>query len=145
MDFFTSMNVSAAGLSVQRTRINVTSSNIANIETTRTPEGGPYLRRDVVVGAVPFSQTFDNIVEADINNQVHSAQVINVEADKAEPRLIYNPEHPDARPDGYVAMPNINPITEMVDLLTATRGYEANVSALRAAKSMAMEALKIGT
>jgi len=103
MDFFTSMNVSAAGLSVQRTRINVTSSNIANIETTRTPEGGPYLRRDVVVGAVPFSQTFEGIVESDLNYQTHSAQVINVEADKAEPRLIYNPEHPDARPDGYVA------------------------------------------
>lgn len=145
MDFFTAMNVSSAGLSAQRTRINVASSNLANVETTRTPEGGPYRRRQVNLAAVPFSQTFDHIRDLDLSQQTHSVEVTGIEADESEPRLVYNPEHPDARQDGYVAMPNINPISEMVDLLTTTRSYEANVSAMRASKSMALEALKIGS
>jgi flagellar basal-body rod protein FlgC len=147
MDFFTAMNVSSAGLSAQRTRINIASSNLANIETTRTPEGGPYRRRQVMLAAVPFEQTFAQLHGADMgakSGQVHSVEVTSIEADQSEPRLVYNPEHPDARQDGYVAMPNINPVSEMVDLLTTTRSYEANVSALKATKAMALEALKIG-
>lgn len=145
MDFFTAMNVSSAGLSAQRTRINVASSNLANVETTRTPEGGPYRRRQVTLAAVPFSKTFDHIRDLDLSQQTHSVEVTGIEADESEPRLVYNPEHPDARQDGYVAMPNINPISEMVDLLTTQRSYEANVSAMRASKAMALEALKIGS
>jgi flagellar basal-body rod protein FlgC len=145
MDFFTAMNVSSAGLSAQRTRINVASSNLANVETTRTPDGGPYRRRQVMLAAVPFSQTFEQVKDADMYQKTHSVEVVSIEADKSEPRLVYNPDHPDARKDGYVAMPNINPISEMVDLLTTTRSYEANVSAMRASKSMATEALKIGS
>ena len=144
MDFFTALKVSSSGLSVQRTRSNVASSNLANVETTRTPDGGPYRRRDVIVGAVPFSTAFENAMRTDMNDQTHSVQVVSIEADQGEPRLVYKPDHPDARQDGYVAMPNINPISEMVDLLTTTRSYEANVSAMRASKSMALEALKIG-
>jgi flagellar basal-body rod protein FlgC len=144
MDFFTAMNVSSAGLSAQRTRINVASSNLANVETTRTPEGGPYRRRQVMLAAVPFSQAFQQIKEADLHQQTHSVEVVSIEADGTEPRLVYKPDHPDARKDGYVAMPNINPISEMVDLLSTSRSYEANVSAMRASKAMALEALKIG-
>jgi len=147
MDFFTAMNVSAAGLSAQRTRLNIAASNLANTETTRTPDGGPYRRRMVMLGAVPFEQAFEQIRGADLGGkegQVHSVEVVSIEADGSEPRLVYNPDHPDARQDGYVAMPNVNPITEMVDLLTTSRSYEANVSALKATKSMALEALKIG-
>ena len=144
MDFFTAMNVSSVGLSAQRTRINVASSILANVETTRTPEGGPYRRRQVMLAAVPFSQTFQQIKEADLHQQTHSVEVVSIEADGTEPRLVYKPDHPDARKDGYVAMPNINPISEMVDLLSTSRSYEANVSAMRASKAMALEALKIG-
>ena len=146
MDFFSAMKVSAAGLSVQRTRLNVASSNLANVETTRTVEGGPYKRRSVMVAAVPFSRVFqEQLGDVDLADQTHSVEVTSIEADEGEGRLLYNPDHPDARDDGYVVMPNVNPITEMVNLLTTSRGYEANVTALRAAKSMAMEALKIGS
>ena len=146
MDFFSAMKVSAAGLSVQRTRLNVASSNLANVETTRTVEGGPYKRRSVMVAAVPFSRVFqEQLGDVDLADQTHSVEVTSIEADEGEGRLLYNPDHPDARTDGYVAMPNINPISEMVDLLSTTRSYEANVSAMRASKSMALEALKLGS
>jgi flagellar basal-body rod protein FlgC len=146
MDFFTAINVSSSGLSAQRTRINVASSNLANIETTRTTEnGGPYQRREVVLAAVPFHRAFEDVQRTDMHEQTHTVEVTSVIADNKEPRLVYKPDHPDARDDGYVAMPNINPVSEMVDLLTTTRSYEANVSAMRASKSMALEALKLGT
>lgn len=145
MDFFTALNVSSSGLSAQRTRINVASSNLANVETTRGADGGPYKRREVVLSAVPFHRAFEDIQRTDMHDQTHSVEVTSIVADEAEPRLVYNPDHPDARNDGYVAMPNINPISEMVDLLTTQRSYEANVSAMRASKSMALEALKLGS
>lgn len=145
MDFFTAINVSSSGLSAQRTRINVASSNLANVETTRTEDGGPYRRRQVLLSAVPFHRAFEDVQRTDMHEQTHTVEVTSIEADQGTPRLVYNPEHPDARQDGYVAMPNINPITEMVDLLSTTRSYEANVSAMRASKSMALEALKLGS
>lgn len=146
MDFFTAINVSSSGLSAQRTRINVASSNLANIETTRSTENGrPYQRREVVLAAVPFNRAFEDVQRSDMHEQTHTVEVASIVADENEPRLVYKPDHPDARDDGYVAMPNINPVTEMVDLLTTTRSYEANVSAMRASKSMALEALKLGS
>lgn len=145
MDFFTAINVSSSGLSAQRTRLNIASSNLANVETTRTPDGGPYRRRQVVLSAVPFSNAFEQVQRADMHDQTHTVEVTSIVNDESEPRLVYNPDHPDAREDGYVAMPNINPISEMVDLLSTSRSYEANVSALKAAKTMAMEALKLGS
>jgi flagellar basal-body rod protein FlgC len=145
MDFFTAINVSSSGLSAQRTRLNIASSNLANVETTRTPEGGPYRRRQVVLSAVPFSNAFEQVQRADMHDQTHTVEVTSIVNDESEPRLVYNPDHPDAREDGYVAMPNVNPISEMVDLLSTSRSYEANVSALKASKSMAMEALKLGS
>lgn len=143
MDFFTAMNISASGLSVQRTRMNVTSSNLANVETTRTPEGGPYRRRSAVVSAVPLREKFQEILNDTLHDKTHSAEVVAIEASE-DVRLVFDPEHPDANDEGYVEMPDINVINEMVDMLTASRSYEANVSALKALKSMAMSALQIG-
>ena len=144
MDFFTGLRVASTGLSVQRTRMNVTSSNLANAETTRTVEGGAYKRRSAVVAAVPLSETFEEIFGDALHDQTHGAQVMSIEKDSAPGRLVYDPEHPDSNAEGYVEMPNVNVINEMVNMLTASRGYEANVTAVKAIKSMAQSAMEIG-
>lgn len=144
MDFFSAMRISSTGLSVQRTRMNVTSSNLANIETTRTEEGGAYKRRSPVVAAVPLSATFEEIFGDTVHEKTHGAEVVAIEQDDAPGRLVYDPDHPDANDEGYVEMPNVNAISEMVNMLTASRSYEANVSALKALKGMAQSALEIG-
>ncbi len=144
MDFFSALKIATTGLSVQRTRMNLTSSNLANVETTRTAEGGPYKRRTAVVGAVPLSESFEEVFGDALHDKTHGAEVIAVSADVSQGRLVYDPSHPDANGDGYVEMPNVNPINEMVDMLTASRAYEANVTAVKAIKSMAQNALDIG-
>ena len=144
MDFFSAMKIASTGLSVQRTRMNVTSSNLANIETTRTEEGGAYKRRSPVVAAVPLSTTFEEIFGDTIHEKTHGAEVMSIEQDDAPGRLVYDPDHPDANDEGYVEMPNVNAISEMVNMLTASRSYEANVSAVKAIKGMAQSALEIG-
>ncbi len=144
MDFFSAMKIASTGLSVQRTRMNVTTSNLANVETTRTEEGGPYRRRSAVVAAVPLSETFDEILGDRLHDQTHGAEVSAIEADQTEGRLSYDPEHPDANAEGYVEYPNINVVNEMVNMLTASRTYEANVTAIKAVKAMAGSALEIG-
>ncbi len=143
MDFFSALRIATTGLSVQRTRMNLTSSNLANVETTRTAEGGPYKRRTAVVGAVPLSETFEEVFGDALHDKTHGAEVISISADVGQGRLVYDPSHPDANGDGYVEMPNVNPINEMVDMLTASRAYEANVTAVKAIKSMAQNALDI--
>ena len=144
MDFFSAMRIASTGLSVQRTRMNITSSNLANVETTRTEEGGAYRRRTAVVAAVPLEQTFDEVFGDALHDKTHSAEVVAVEADNTPGRLVYDPQHPDANEEGYVEMPNVNVINEMVNMLTASRSYEANVTALKALKGMAQSALEIG-
>jgi len=144
VDFFSALKVASTGLSVQRTRINLTSSNLANVETTRTAEGGAYRRRTAVVGAVPLSETFEEVFGDALHDKTHGAEVVAVSADGGPGRLVYDPSHPDANGDGYVEMPNVNVINEMVDMLTASRSYEANVSAVKAIKGMAQSALEIG-
>lgn len=138
MDFL-AMDVSASGLAVQRTRLNVASSNLANIATTRTPEGGPYRRKDVVVSANPVRD-----LPAGFADYVRTVEVSEVQTDAAEPRLQYDPGHPDADAEGMVAYPNVNLIEEMVDMITASRAYEAGVTALGTAVTMAERALSIG-
>ncbi len=144
MDFFSAMRIASTGLSVQRTRMNITTSNLANVETTRTAEGGAYQRRSAVVAAVPLSETFEEVFGDELHDKTHGAEVVTVTADDTPGRLVYDPSHPDANGDGYVEMPNVNPITEMVDMLTASRTYEANVTAIKALKGMANNALEIG-
>ncbi|WP_427365373.1 flagellar basal body rod protein FlgC [Candidatus Caldatribacterium saccharofermentans] len=129
MKIFRSFDISASALTAERLRLSVIATNIANAETTRTPQGGPYRRKEVV-----FTPRADGGVE-----------VAAIQEDTRTPlRLLYDPGHPDANEDGFVAYPNVLVVNEMVDLLAATRAYEANVAALNAAKSMLTSTLNIG-
>lgn len=144
MDFFSSMRVSASGLDAQMKRMNTISSNIANAETTRTPEGGPYRRKDPVIAAQTDRESFGEILQNKLDEDIQGVQVQAITEDTRPPRLVYNPNHPDANAEGYVAMPHVNPVEEMANMISAQRSYEANVSALNSAKSMAQKALEIG-
>jgi len=144
MDFATAMHIASTGLSAQRVRMNVLSSNLANVETTRTPEGGPYRRRDPVYVTVPMMYEFDRLLNDELGDQIHTVRVQGIQQEQGPPRRVYDPEHPDADVDGYVAMPDINVVEEMVNMITASRTYEANVTAMQTLKSMAARALMIG-
>jgi len=140
---FDAIDAAASGLTAERLRMDVISNNIANVNTTRTAEGGPY-RRQVVVfapraGVSAFGQVLAQRLEAG-----SGVRVVGIVKDNAPLKMVYDPSHPDANKDGYVAMPNVNIVAEMVDMITATRAYEANVTAVNAAKTMAMKALEIG-
>ncbi len=146
MSFLDSLNVSASGLSAQRMRMNLISSNLANVNTTRTAEGGPFQRKDAVFAAVPQenAESFSKVLARRLEPQMSEVQVVEIREDNRQPLLKFDPEHPDADADGYVAQPNINVMEEMVNMLTATRSYEANVTAVKSTKEMAMQALDIG-
>lgn len=144
MDFSTGLRVSSSGLTAQRLRMNTISSNIANINTTQTPEGGPYRKKDVVFEAMPDAKNFGEILTTTPQRNINRVQVTDVHVDRRAPILKYEPDHPDADPNGYVAYPNINLMEEMTNMIQATRSYEANVSAMQATKDMALSALQIG-
>jgi len=162
---FTSLNISATGLRAQRIRQNVIASNLANAETTRTKEGGPYRKQTVILEADPkevnqrfvfapeklqgFTTKRNHLPIPDkefpikkeyIGSGVKVAAIVK---DEAPPRMVYDPTHPDANEQGYVAMPNVNVVQEMTDMITATRAYEAGVTAFNASKSMLMKALDL--
>lgn len=142
MDIFNAIKISSSALAAQRTRLNTISSNLANIETTRTPEGGPYKRRQVVFKSEgkPFNEELNTRLKA----AVQGVEVAEVRVGNEAPKRIYNPSHADADAEGYVSMPNINMLQEMADMTSAARAYEANVTAIKAARRMAMKALEIG-
>ncbi|MCM2324209.1 MAG: flagellar basal body rod protein FlgC [Oligoflexia bacterium] len=144
MDFFSSMRVSASGLDAQMKRMNTISSNIANAETTRTSEGGPYRKQDAILAAQTDRESFGEILQNELDENVQGVQVVDVNRDTRPPRMVYNPSHPDANAEGYVAMPNVNTVEEMANMIAAQRSYEANVTAMNAAKQMAQKALEIG-
>ena len=144
MDFSTALRVSASGLAAQRMRMNSISSNIANINTTRTPEGGPYRRKDVVFESMPDERTFGEMITTRPDEQIQRVQVTDVVSDTKAPLLKYEPDNPEANEEGYVAYPNINLMEEMANMIQASRSYEANVSAIQASKDMAMSSLEIG-
>lgn len=144
MDFGKALRVSSSGLTAQRMRMNTISSNIANINTTRTPEGGPYRKKEVVFESIPEARSFGEILTSQPDRNVQRVQVTDVHVDRKAPLLKYEPNHPDANPDGYVAYPNINLMEEMTNMIQATRAYEANVSTIQATKDMALSALQIG-
>jgi len=141
MGIFDSFSVSASGLTAERLRLDVIAHNLANVNTTRTATGGPYRRRGVV-----FAERLRLAREAETPPRPQGAgvQVVAITEDPGPPRLAHDPSHPDADQNGYVAYPNINPVNEMVDMITATRAYEANATVLDAAKGMALKALEIG-
>ncbi|CAN5462636.1 flagellar basal body rod protein FlgC [soil metagenome] len=144
MDILTGMRVSASGMAAQRTRMNTISSNIANIETTRSPEGGPYRRKDVVMESMPEAKSFGEILTSSPQKDIARVQVTDVTVDQKAPRMKYEPDHVDADENGYVAYPNINLMEEMANMIQASRSYEANVAAMNATKDMAMTSLEIG-
>lgn len=144
-DFITGLRISGSGMAAQRARLNTISSNIANINTTQTPEGGAYRRKDVVFESMPDAKNFGEIISStDPKGSFQRVQVTDIVPDKRAPLLKYEPDHPDANPDGYVAYPNINLMEEMTNMIQASRAYEANVSALQASKDMALSSLEIG-
>lgn len=143
MGMFGAINAAASGLAAERLRMDVISNNIANVNTTRTAEGGAY-RRQMVTFAPRENETSFAQVLAKHSDSGSGVRVVGISKDNSPTRKIYDPAHPDANKDGYVEMPNVNIVTEMVDMITATRAYEANVTALNTAKSMALKALEIG-
>ena len=144
MNFFDSLRISASGLTSERIRMNVVSSNLANTQTTRTPEGGPYKRKDVVFSAEPMRKSFQDMLASEVTGKVSQVKVSGIINDPNPPIVKYDPQHPDANEKGYVSLPNINAIKEMVNMMSATRSYEANVTAVNATKKMAQKALDIG-
>jgi flagellar basal-body rod protein FlgC len=142
MDIFNTMDVSASALKAQRIRLDTISSNLANVETTSTPEGGPYRKKSVHFQSQPLS--FQEQLDGKLRKTIQGVEVTAILEDQDEPLRVYNPSHPDAGKDGYVAMPNVNVLKEMVDMTSATRAYEANTTVIKSAKRMALKALEIG-
>ena len=131
-------DISASGLSAERLRMEVISNNIANANTTRTAEGGPYRRREVV-----FSAAMDDALGSRDGSGLRGVEVLGVEQDARELPRVYQPGHPDADAEGYVEMPNVSLANEMVDLITANRGYEANLKVLRSFREMVQQTLTL--
>lgn len=144
MDIDNSLALSASGLEVQRQRMNVIASNLANVNSSKSVDGGPFRRRDLLVRSAPVGQPFRNMLDAAVRQEPPGVQAVRVVEDRRPPRQVYEPHHPDANAQGYVAMPDINVMEEMVNLLTASRAYEANVTAMNVTKTMAQKALEIG-
>jgi flagellar basal-body rod protein FlgC len=136
MSLFSLLSVSASGMAAQRTRAGLLVENIANSETTRTPEGGPYRRKDAVFAADSADSPFASVFDSELAGSETGVTVSEIVQDGREPEKRYMPGHPDANPDGYVAFPRMNPTEDMVDLMSATRSYQANVAAISAVKDM---------
>ena len=144
MDLLTSLKISASGLSANKKRMNAISSNIANAQTTKTAEGGPYRPKEVSFGSEPAQDSFDQVLAGEIDAQPETVHATEVISTNKPPVLKYEPNNPDANKQGYVAYPDINVMEEMANMISATRSYEANIEAFNTAKSMAMKALDIG-
>jgi flagellar basal-body rod protein FlgC len=144
MNVFDALQVSSSGLSAQRLRLNLIAENIANVNTTSTYQGGPYVRQEPVFAAMQQPRSFQDLLDLQFRPQDAEVSVIDVIEDPRPPVIKYMPGHPDADKDGLVRLPNINIFEEMVNMISAQRSYEANVTTVNAAKSMAMKALEIG-
>lgn len=149
MAMFNSLNISATGMTAQRLRMDVLSENVANVNTTRTSDGTPYLRKNVVFAekdSTSFQAALTTQLKLHHNYIGSGVKVTSIIEDTETPMsIVYEPSHPDADENGYVTYPNVNVVTEMTDLIDASRSYEANVTAFNATKSMALKALEIGT
>ena len=141
MSLLSVLSVSASGMSAQRTRAELLVENLANSETTRTPDGGPYRRKDAVFSSSPQASPFAAIFQTQMGDD--GVEVSDVIEDTSEPQKRYLPGHPDADPDGYVAFPNMNPAEDMADLMSASRGYQANVAAMTAIKDMILHSIDL--
>lgn len=142
--YFKAMEISSSALAAQRVRMNILSANLANAQTTRTAEGGPYKRQDPVFSATPVGSDFSDFLDETNHVKLRKVDVVAIHQDTKEPKRVFEPHHPDANKDGYVLKPNIDVMTEMVNMIAATRAYEASATALNEAKDSAMKALEIG-
>ena len=142
MDFLTAMKISGTALKAERTRANIASMNLANANTTRTIEGGPYKAKSVVFGAKRLSGSFQETYNS-VSDKLRKVEVVEVVEDQTPFKEIYDPSHPDADANGIVKMPNVNVVEQMVDLMSARRDFEANVAALDSIKTMALRAMDI--
>jgi len=139
-----SMHISAAGMSAQRSRMDVVAENIANAESTRTENGGPYQRRQVVFETISSQSNFNSVFSSSLKSQQgQTVKVAGVIKDQRPPQELYDPSHPDANSKGMVKFPNINTVEEMVDLNSASRGFESNVTVMQASKRMFMKTLEL--
>ena len=143
MDFITALDMSASALSAERTHINIISMNLANAKTTRTPDVGPYNRRSVVTESIEVDAPFKKHMESALDREMRGVRVQAIAIDKRPPKMVYEPGHPDADQDGFVAYPDVNVVEEMAALMTAQRGYEANVTTVDSIKQMYNKALEI--
>ena len=144
MDFLSSLNISGSGLTAQKLRMDVISQNIANAEVTRTENGTPYRRKMVVLSSIKGENSFRDALDRATQVKTGGVQVKSVVEDQSPLTPVYNPSHPDADEEGYVMLPNVNTAQEMIDMLGASRAYEANVTTFNATKSMILKALEIG-
>jgi flagellar basal-body rod protein FlgC len=142
MDILNTFKISGSALKAQSLRLNTISSNLANVETTSTPEGGPYKKKSVYFESTPLN--FQKQLDRELHRGLQGVAVTKIVEDPLPPRLVYDPAHADADEAGYVAMPNISVLKEMVDMMSATRSYQANVTSIKMAKRMALKALEIG-
>lgn len=143
MSLFSALSISASGMEAQRTRAELVTENLANAETTRTPEGGPYRRKDVVFQTDSAASPFASVMNAEMGGGTGGVSVSEILVDKREPEQRYMPGHPDAGVNGYVAYPRINPAEEMVDLMSASNGYRANVASMSAVKEMIQRSIDL--
>ncbi len=143
MDFMTALDISASGLTAERTSINIISMNLANVKTTRTEYGGPYRRKSVEIAATPVDDSFSKQMNGALDRELRGVRVMNVVQDKRPFKMVYEPGHPDADGDGMVKYPDINVVEEMASMMTAQRGYEANVTSIDTIKAMYNKALEI--
>jgi flagellar basal-body rod protein FlgC len=143
MDFMTALDIGASALSAERTHLNIISMNLANAKTTRTIGGGAYKRKSVVMAAKQVDSDFSKLMQSDLGRELRGVRVESIAIDKRPPRLAYEPDHPDANEEGYVAYPDINVVEEMANLMTVQRGYEANVTSIDTVKSMYAKALEL--
>lgn len=143
MSFMNGMNVSASGMTAQRLRLDIISQNIANVNTTRDENGNTYRRKNVVFAEKDISP-FGTVLMKTAGSVGNGVKVTEIIEDPSELRKVYDPSHPDADEDGYVSYPNVNVVQEMTDMISATRSYEANVTAFNATKSMALKGLEVG-
>ncbi|OOB80490.1 MAG: flagellar basal body rod protein FlgC [Epulopiscium sp. Nuni2H_MBin003] len=146
MSFFTGMDIATSGMTAQRLRLDIITQNLANVNTTRTPEGGAYQRKTVLFESVPMQNSFEAMLTGAINRKYNTqgVQISEIVADESPMPVIYDPTHPDADADGYVTLPNVDLVTEMVNMISASRSYEANVTAFNNLKAMNNKALELG-
>ncbi len=145
MNVFSAMEIVSSGLAAQRTRLNVTASNMANAQTTRTPEGGPYRRKDPVFTTEPVYNKFQEMLQNRMTREAQGVRATEIVQDDGPPRMVQDPGHPDADENGFVAYPNISVVEEMVNMIMASRAYDAGTTAMNAVTGMARSALRIGS